>query len=101
MTLTALSWLFLAVAFVLANLPWLSGRVLFIFPGKDTGKSTWICLGEWLLLFVFTGLLAAGLEHRATGDIYEKGWEFYSVGFIIFLVFAFPGIVYRYGYRRG
>lgn len=100
MTLVSLSWLFLVVAFALANLPWLSERILFVFACKEAGKPFWARLGEWLLLYCCTGLLAAGLEHKATGDVYPKGWEFYSIGFFIFLVFAFPGFLYRHGYRR-
>ena len=55
---------------------------------------------EWLILFFLAGLLARGLEKKITGEIHAQDWEFYAVGFCLFLVFAFPGFIYRHEFRK-
>ena len=100
MTLAAWSGWFLVLAFMLANLPWCSGRFLVVIDCKTAGKRPWMYMVEWMLLYLCVGGLALGLEYKTTGLVYPKGWEFYSVGFFIFLVFAFPGVVYRHVYIR-
>lgn len=100
MSLAAWCGGFLVAAVVLANLPFLSERILLLIPDRGAAKRVWVRIVEWFVLWICTGLLAAALEYQTTGAIHDKGWEFYSVGFFIFLVFAFPGILLRYGYRN-
>lgn len=100
MTLAAWGGWFLAAALILANLPFLSERILLLFPDKGAEKRVWVRIAEWLVLWIGAGLLAAALEYQTTGAVHDKGWEFYCVGFFIFLVFAFPGILLRYGFRN-
>ena len=38
-------------------------------------------------------------ESRA-GPVYRQRWEFYAVTVCLFLVFAYPGFIYRYLWRR-
>ena len=59
-----------------------------------------MCWLEWLILYFLTGLLAIGMEKKVTGEIYSKDWEFYAIGFCLFLVFAFPGFIYRYELKQ-
>jgi hypothetical protein len=40
------------------------------------------------------------LESRAYGGIYPQGWGFYAVTFCLFIVFAYPGFVLRYLWKR-
>lgn len=87
-------WLVVLVALALANLPFLSHRLLAVVPLKQP-KS----LGQRLLeLVVFYGLaggLGLLLEQRA-GQIAPQSWEFYAITGTLFLTFAFPGFVFRY-----
>ena len=90
---------FLAVCFFTANLPWFSDR-LFGLVSLHAGKLLRHRLLEWLLLYFLTGLLAVGLERHFTGERYSQGWEFYTVTFCLFVVFAIPGYVFRYDLKK-
>ena len=39
------------------------------------------------------------LENKL-GDIHSQKWEFYAITAALFVVFAYPGFVYRYLWRR-
>jgi len=41
-----------------------------------------------------------GLEKKIAGEIHHQDWEFYSVGFCLFLIFAFPWFVYRHEFKK-
>lgn len=93
--------LFILICLVVANLPWFSERWFGFIPIPNSGEKRFIhCLKEWLALYAVAGLLALGLEKQVVGEIYEQGWEFYAVTFCLFIVFAAPGFIYRYGIRR-
>lgn len=101
MDLSTIILLLVIMAVLAANLPWLyTQRFLFFFSLKDRVKVVWMQFTEWLLLYFMVGLLAFAMEKNVTGVIHEKGWEFYSVCFFLFLVFAFPGIIYRYQFVK-
>lgn len=92
-------WVLLIFAVLVSNLPWLGERFFFFFPPPGGLKRTWMRLLEWLVLYVLIGLVAVGLEQKATGDRYAQDWEFYVVTLCLFVVFAIPGFVYRYQLR--
>lgn len=94
MSLPALQWSLLALALVLANLPWLSQRCLLVL--QCAHKPVWMRFTEWLVLYFVVGGLVFLLEQRATGNVHPQDWEFYAVTLSLFLVFAFPGFVYRH-----
>ncbi|UOG93848.1 MAG: DUF2818 family protein [Candidatus Thiothrix sulfatifontis] len=94
MSLLVLQWGFLGLALVLANLPWLSQRCFLILQCEH--KSAWLRLLEWFVLYFIVGGLALLLEQRAMGTIHPQDWEFYAVTLALFLVFAFPGFIYRH-----
>lgn len=94
MSLSVLQWGFLGFALLLANLPWLTERCFLILQCER--KSAWLRLAEWFILYFVVGAGAILLEQRATGGLHEQGWEFYTVTLALFLVFAFPGFIYRY-----
>lgn len=100
MTTTATAWILIAVAFLAANLPWLSERFFFVIEPKGGIKRAWQRWLEWLVLYVLVGGIAFGLEQKATGEIYAQDWELYAVTFCLFLVFALPGFIYRHDLKH-
>lgn len=92
--------IFLLVAFIAANLPWISERVFGLFAVKSGKKSMGLCLLEWLVLYLLIGLVALGIEKKFTSDVYSQGWEFYVSTFCLFLVFALPGFIYRFDLKH-
>ncbi|MDR2092425.1 MAG: DUF2818 family protein [Azoarcus sp.] len=92
-------WIVLGLAFVAANLPFLFERVLFVRRTASGHKAFGWRLLELLLLYLAVGLFAAMLERSAYGSVYPQGWAFYVTTACLFLVFAFPGFVYRYLWR--
>ena len=87
--------LLVLIALVAANLPWLSDKVFVFFRSPTHGKRTHIRLLEWLVYYFIVGLLAFGLETKATGGTHSQDWEFYVISLCLFLVFALPGFIYR------
>ena len=95
----AIVWIYLAIAVLAANLPWLSERVFFVHTPAGE-KSAWMRLLEWLVLYFVVGAIGVGLEQRRMGQLHTQEWEFYAVTLSLFLVFALPGFIYRYDLRR-
>jgi hypothetical protein len=87
--------LLVLIALVAANLPWLSDKVFVFFPTPIHGKRAHIRLLEWLVYYFIVGLLAFGLEYKATGGTHSQDWEFYVITLCLFMVFALPGFIYR------
>lgn len=96
MSLNLAVLILLGVAVLAANLPWMSERVLFVFPAPGGAKSAWLRLVEWLVLYFLVGGIALGLEQKSFGERHAQDWEFYAVTLCLFLVFALPGFIYRY-----
>jgi hypothetical protein len=94
---TGAIWLVLVLAFLAANLPFLTQRVLGVVPLAG-GKSLGVRLAELVVLYFVVGGVGLMLEKRA-GQIAPQGWEFYAVTGALFLTFAFPGFVWRYLYK--
>ena len=92
-------WFLLLVALVAANLPFALRRRFAIGPEKAGFSGFWWRLLELVLMYFVVGGLALGLESRQ-GDIYPQGWEFYAITAFLFVVFAYPGFVYRYLWKR-
>ena len=91
---------FLLLAFVAANLPWLSERVFFLVEPKKGDKGAAVRLLEWLILYFVVGALGIGLEQKIMGNVHAQGWEFYVVTLCLFLVFALPGFIWRYDLKK-
>lgn len=93
--------LWLGLAVVAANLPWLSERWLFVIARRDgRPKPFWLRLIEWGLLYGLILGIGFGFEYKASGAVHAQDWEFYPVTLCLFAVSAFPGFVYRYQLRR-
>lgn len=91
-------WLLLVTAIVLANLPFIMGNRLFLVI-KVEAKSFIVHVIEWLTYFGVTGIFAYLLEQKTMGHVAPQEWEFYTIVLFMFMIFAFPGFIYRYNLK--
>jgi len=91
-------WLVLLAAFVSANLPYLSARLLLVGPKRHPKPLGWRAL-ELLLLGGLTLLLGFGLEARL-GEGQPQGWDFFAATICVYLTLGFPGFVWCYLRRK-
>lgn len=90
----------LLVAFLAANLPFVSNRLFGVVTLGKVKHAGWQSL-ELLVMFGVVALLAYGLEARQSA-VHVQNWQFYVTNLALFLVFAFPGFVARhFWHRRG
>jgi len=97
MTTENASWLVIALGLIGANLPFFNSRLLCLFPAS--AKSLWVRLAELLVWYGIVGACGFAFE-GALGNRFSQGWQFYAITLCLFLVFAFPGFVWRYLLRR-
>lgn len=90
----------LLLALLAANLPWFSEKLFYFIPLKNIQKSFGWCLLELVVLYFAVGAIAFYAEKATMGQVAPQHWEFYAVTVCLFLVFAFPGFVYRYFWHR-
>ena len=98
MNATAAVALTLLALLVLANLPFLSQRLLLLGPLRPERS-----LGWRLLELLIGGAVALGLGfwlEAQVGQRHAQGWAFYVTWLCLLLTAAFPGFVWRY-LRRG
>lgn len=91
--------LLLILAFIAANLPFLLERIFFVVKPRAGSKNFAWRLLELVVLFFIVGGVAWLLE-GTLGPVHKQNWEFYAVNASLFVVFAYPGFVYRYLWRR-
>ncbi len=89
----------LLILFVAASLPWFSERLFYLVALKH-GKHLGWRLFELVVLYFVAGGIAYLAEKKTLGQVAAQHWEFYAITACLFLVFAFPGFVYRYLWRR-
>lgn len=89
----------LLISVLAANLPWFSERLFYLVPLKGGKPLGWRVL-ELIALYFVMGGIARLAESKVMGQAASQHWEFYAVTACLFLVFAFPGFVYRYLWRR-
>jgi len=89
----------LITAIVLANIPFIIKDKLFLLV-PVSNKSIWLTLIEWFIYYFLMGVFAYLLELKAMGNVHPQGWEFYTVTLFMFMIFAFPGFIYRYNLAR-
>ena len=90
----------LLLAFVAANLPWFSNKLFYVIPLKSNNKNLAWCLLELFVLYLIVGGIGFYAEHATLGQVSAQGWEFYTVTFSLFLVFAFPGFIYKMLWKK-
>jgi len=93
------AWLVILLAVAAANLPFVSERLFALLPARRAVKPGWLRLLEMVVLY-FLLLGVAWLLEARIGNVFPQGWEFYAITACLFLVFAFPGFVWRYLRRR-
>lgn len=89
------TWLLLGLIFLAANLPWFSNKLFYIVPVKHTPKNLGWCLFELIVLYFLVGAVALYTEFATFGQVAHQDWEFYAITACMFIVFAFPGFVYK------
>lgn len=95
-------WLVILLALLAANLPFLNDQLFGFIPVRADAsgrKSLWWRLLELIVLYFAVGGIARLLEANA-GNAFDQTWEFYTITAFLFLVFAFPGFVFRYLVRQ-
>ncbi|MBR6027248.1 MAG: DUF2818 family protein [Neisseriaceae bacterium] len=90
-------YILLLVAIVAANLPFLGKKLLWIFPLRKKNFSH--RLFEWWVYFILVGIFAYILE-STTSPAHKQDWTFWVVTICLFAVFAFPGFIWRYFWKR-
>ena len=88
------------IALLAANLPWFSEKLFYVIPMKHQHKSMGWCLLELVVLYFAMGGIALYAESATMGQTAPRSWEFYVITACLFLVFAFPGFVYRYLWKK-
>src|SRR5438045_1372016 len=98
MSQTASIWIVIVAALVGANLPFVNRRLLGIVPMRIP-KSLPMRLLELVFFYFAVGVLGVLLEKHA-GQVAPQDWQFYAVTAALFIVFAFPGFIWRYLVRH-
>ena len=91
-------WVILA-GLVLATLPMLGDRSVFVIPLLKSSKSAWVRVLEFVIAYAIWILVGRLLEAQV-GQVNKQGWQFYVVTFLLFIVAAFPAFAWRYLWRR-
>ena len=87
------------LALVAANLPFVGERILFIFSPSSGNKHLAWRLLELIILFFIVGFAARLLEGKIATP-HNQSWEFYAIAACLFLVFAYPGFVVKYLWKK-
>lgn len=82
-----------------ANLPWFSDKFLYVLPINGNNKNLAWCLLELTVLYFVMGGIAFYTEHATFGQVSPQDWEFYAITVCLFLVFSFPGFIYKVVWR--
>lgn len=90
----------LLLALLAANVPWFSERLFYVLPLKQAKKSVVWCLFELVVLYFMMGGISRYAENATMGQVAPQNWEFYAVTACLFLVFAFPGFIYRFFWKK-
>ncbi|HEY8357204.1 MAG TPA: DUF2818 family protein [Ramlibacter sp.] len=94
MSQTASIWLVIVLAFIGANLPFMTQRLLGVVR-LARGKNLGVRLAELVVFYFVVGGVGMLLEQNA-GQIAPQRWEFFAITGAMFLTLAFPGFVWRY-----
>jgi hypothetical protein len=91
-------FLIILLAILFANIPWLTNYFLIFF--KKPKKNMFLILVELILYyFIFGGVLLV-MEKQVIGNTHNQEWEFYAITFCLFIVFSFPGFIYKIIWKK-
>lgn len=93
-------WLVILGGIIMANLPWLSERLLLVFPLKSEVKPVWLGLLELLIFFALFMGLSLYVEAQQMGNVQHQDWEFYAINLFLFFVFSLPGFIFRFQFKK-
>jgi len=96
LTQTIGHWLLFGLALLFANLPFVSNRIMGVLPVAKKGG--WTRVLEVIAGYFIVGLIGFAIE-GGLSQVTPQRWEFYALTACLFLVFAFPGFVYRFLWR--
>ncbi|VVE10530.1 membrane protein [Pandoraea morbifera] len=99
MGMSAGGTLVILLALLGANLPFVNQRLFGVIALRRRVKPLWWRLIEMVVAYFVVGALGYLIE-AGIGNVFTQGWEFYAVTASLFVVFAFPGFVYRYLWRH-
>ncbi|VVD81869.1 transmembrane lipoprotein [Pandoraea fibrosis] len=99
MGMSAGGTLVILLAVLGANLPFVNQRLFGVIALRRAGKPLWLRLIELVVTYFVVGALGYVIE-SSIGNVFSQGWEFYAVTASLYVVFAFPGFVYRYLWRH-
>lgn len=88
-------WILILITIIMANVPWIFNDFLFIKKFHSHKKPFPWALLEVVILYFVTGGIALFTELKIVGHIQPQAWEFYAVTFFLFLVFSFPGFIFK------
>jgi len=81
-----------------ASFPFLSNYRLHQWRFVSTGKTAWMRLLEFGVLYALFIVLGSMVEAHL-GQNADKDWVFYVVILLLFVVAAFPAFVWRYFWK--
>ncbi len=88
-------WILILITITMANLPWMFDNFLFIKKFPSQKKPFFWALFEVVILYFVNGSIALLTELKVIGHIQTQAWEFYVVTFFLFIVFSFPGFIFK------
>ncbi len=91
--------LIVGLAVLAANLPFLSEKIFFFATPKNGKKAFVFRFCELILLYCLVGAIAYVLQSRLSA-VHPQNWPFYASTFALFIVFAWPGFVWQYFWRK-
>ena len=72
----------------------------FLIFFKKPKKNMFLVLVELILYyFIFGGVLLL-VEKQVIGNTHNQEWEFYAITFCLFIVFSFPGFIYKIIWKK-
>lgn len=89
----------LILLFALANLPFFSERLFFLFR-VSREKTVLLRVLELIVYYFLAGAVLGAREVSENGSRYSQNWEFFAITLCLFAVFAYPGFVYRHLWSR-
>lgn len=98
--MTVAQWFIVIAALIAANLPFLRSRGFLVFLRREAPLTLAWRLLELLVWYFAIGLLARILEANTFAAAYPQHWEFYAITLCLFVVFAYPGFVFRYLWQK-
>ena len=93
----------LLLAFFIANLPWFSEKLFFFYTLNQQAhyvKPLGWRMVELIVYYFIAGAIGLYAEYNTMGQLASQQWEFYAVTGCLFLVFTFPGFVYRILWKK-